>query len=108
MIVGPTVLMVRNGTGTPGGGRLIDEDELVDQRGAAPAVLGRPAEGQPAVPAELPDHLPVGLPVAVVAALQRRPEVRGHQPGEVRLQFTSQPLLLRRVGEVHPAALTLE
>src|ERR1035438_3450614 len=51
----------------PGDRRLVGEDELVEHGAATPAVFRGPAQGQPAVAAELPDHLAVGLAVPVVA-----------------------------------------
>ena len=103
MIVGPTVLMVRNGTGAPATRRLVGEDELVERRAAAAAVLLGPAEGQPAVGAHLPDGVLVDRPVAVFAlALQCGPPLGGHEAREVAAQFAAQLFVLGGVIDVHP------
>ena len=91
----------------PGDRRLVGEDELVEHCPAAPAVLGRPAERQPAVATELPNDLAIRLPVpeALVPSRQRRAHLGGHQPGEVRAQLLPQPFLLRGVGDAHAGPL---
>ena len=70
MIVGPTVLIVRNGTGTPAMAASSVKISWSSSGRAAAAVLLGPAQRQPAVAAQLPDDLAVGLPVAVA---RRRP-----------------------------------
>src|SRR5215831_9541133 len=94
MMVGPTVLMVRNGTGAPA---MAASSVKISWSSIVPP---RP----PAIAAELPDHLAVGLavPVLPVGRGEGLPDVGRHQAGEVLAQLLAEPLLLGRVGELHP------
>jgi hypothetical protein len=87
----------------PGHGRLVGEDELVDPGPAAATVLDRPAQRQPAVPAQPAHHRAIGLAVAVFAVVvgERGAQLRRHQAGEVRPQLLAKLLLLRCVSHVH-------
>ncbi len=85
---------------------LVEEDELVHRRHAAPAVLLGPADPEPAVGPEPADGL------AVEALLGGRVLVAGvdvlrHQLREVGAQLHAQLLLLRRVFEVHGSSGSL-
>ena len=66
----------------PGPPGLVEEDELVGGRPTLPAELGRPADAEPAVLADLAHDLAPGL--AALAALgQSRPHLVGQQLGVV-------------------------
>ena len=103
MIVGPTVLMVRNGTGTRAAAASSVKMSWSSMVPPRPPYSARPAQRQPPVPAELPDDRAVGLPVpqVVAAAGQGGPDLRRHQPAEVSAQLPPQPFLLRGVGDPH-------
>jgi hypothetical protein len=88
----------------PGDRGLVGEDELVEHGPVASPVLRGPAQGQPAVAAELADDGAVRLPVAVVAAGlgEAAAHLRGHQAGEILPELPAEQVLLGRVGQVHP------
>ena len=81
----------------PGGDQLLADDQPVDRRPAAAAVLGRPGEPDPAEGGELLGELGrVAVDPRVVGAAEPGDGVGGDLPGLV-----AQGALLRRPGEVH-------
>ena len=68
---------------------LVEQDELVGGRPASPAVLGWPAEAEHPVRSESSDDRSPDRG-RLVAALQRVPDLVGHQLGEVGAQLGAQ------------------
>ena len=93
-------------SGSSGACVLLEEDHLLDERGAASAVLGRPAEADPAVAAELllprPAFVEAFVLVARAAASAHRRERSVEAVGEPRARVAAEPLL--RGGEVQVQA----
>ncbi len=102
-MVGPTVLMVTKGNGAPGAPGLVEEDELVGGRTPLASELGGPADAEPAVLADLADHLEPGVaPLAAVG--QTGADLVVEQVGVVAAQFGAQLLLLGALFEEHRGA----
>src|SRR5579862_8868998 len=88
--------------GRAGARHLLLEDALFDERRAAPAVCARPGDAAPASLVEPP------LPILAVG--NPRIEVFRLRPGRIALEpsahLGTEALLLRRVRQIHAAALS--
>ena len=86
-----------------GDGGRVGEDQLLDHRAGLAAVLLRPADAEPAVGAELADHLLVDGVVAELAGRGGEPGLHlgRDERGEVLAQLLAELLLLGREGDVH-------
>ncbi len=91
------------GKGSPGAPRLVEEDELIGRRPALPTELGRPADSEPAVLADPPDHLTPGVS-ALPGPRQPGPHLFGEQVGVVPAQVGAQLPLVGTLFEEHRRA----
>ena len=103
MSVGPTVLMVRNGTGAPA--RLASSMKIscsIIERFWPPYSVG-PADAEPAVLAHLADEALVEVAAAVLAVAGGHLllDLGRHQLGEVGAQLLAERLLLLRERDLH-------
>ena len=89
-----------HGNRGPGPHRLVEEDELLDRAAALPAVLGGPADAEPAVGAHLAHHPAHDRPDAIAVA-QLAAGVVVEQVVVVVPQLAAELLLLVGVGQVH-------
>jgi hypothetical protein len=80
--------------------RLVEEDELLDGRHAAAAVLLRPADAEPAVASHLQDDLADGGADALGAA-DLGPQLGREQPRIVLAELLAERFVGGAVGEAH-------